>query len=423
MDIKSYLLELIATRKKISITTLGTLYKKKIPGRYDSETHSFLPPKHEIAFTSEQSNDQELVNFISERENISTESANYHINEFVGHIQTQLNAHQQADFSPLGQLKLVNDQIFLESDHTLDIGFEFYGLPTVEATVAQQEEIAEAHEPSVEEDPVYDEIAEVNVQDIAEPNTTKQQKEAPVQIETAEVSAEDTESDLTAQPEEQPASDEANAVSTIQDLNENEERVDIEAPRPITDPLWKPTVITPYEIEDDEEDENIGKGKRIFLKAGLILLLIVVAIGVTFLFFPDHFDAVKNKFIPETDQLIEPVDMDTTAAQPIDSAVHDSINRNVAAPSSVIKDTLTSSATIYEVIGSAMRTHKKADEVIAILQRRGINAKKVEAMPGNHIKISLGTFTDLKLAKKHQDSLKIKLKNPEIYIQTIKPKN
>ena len=63
------------------------------------------------------------------------------------------------------------------------------------------------------------------------------------------------------------------------------------------------------------------------------------------------------------------------------------------------------------------------DEVISNLSKRGIIAKQMDAMPGRLIKVSLGTFTNYNLAKKFQDSLKIKLRNPEIYIQTIKPKN
>ena len=65
MDIVSYLLELIETRKNVGINAFGTLYKKKTPGRYDSETHSFLPPKYEIAFTNEIKESEDLVHFIS----------------------------------------------------------------------------------------------------------------------------------------------------------------------------------------------------------------------------------------------------------------------------------------------------------------------------------------------------------------------
>ena len=56
------------------------------------------------------------------------------------------------------------------------------------------------------------------------------------------------------------------------------------------------------------------------------------------------------------------------------------------------------------------------------MKKRGIEAKALENVPGKLIKISLGSFTDFNLAKKYKDSLRKKLNNPEIYIQTIKPK-
>ena len=56
------------------------------------------------------------------------------------------------------------------------------------------------------------------------------------------------------------------------------------------------------------------------------------------------------------------------------------------------------------------------------MKKKGIEAKALKNVPGKLVKISLGSFTNFNIAKKYQDSLKKKLNNPEIYIQTIKPK-
>ncbi|MGF1925930.1 MAG: hypothetical protein ACQUHE_17275, partial [Bacteroidia bacterium] len=120
------------------------------------------------------------------------------------------------------------------------------------------------------------------------------------------------------------------------------------------------------------------------------------------------------------------VNIDPDTIPKIDTAFADSAKKAIVLPAvepDSIKTPTAINTTVYEVIGSAMRTQKKADEVILTLSRRGINAKKIDVAPGRRIKISLDTFTNLDLAKKHQDSLKIKLRNPDIYIQTIKPKN
>ena len=421
MDLKSYLLELIATQKIIGINAFGTLYKNKIPGRYDFETHSFLPPKYEISFTTGLKEDETLANFISEKKNISVESANYYINAFVENIQTQLTDHQQADFSPFGELKLIDDQIVFEPSKTFEISFDFYGLPRVAATVEENliledtetTEDIESEEKAESEEKTEDIEPEEKAED-AEP-------EEKVEFIVHETKGEDTES--RPEQDEQPVYDEIADVNDIQTINEIEEKLDVEkkedtdtVPFGITDPLWKPTVIHPYNYDDDD-DENTGRGKRIFFKTLLVLFIIAIAGAVVYFFYPDVFSSMKEHLDSNQIENKTMVMIDSNLNSKIDSPITDSV-KNTPILTNVVKDSL-----IYEVIGSAMKTQRKADEVILTLSKRGISAKKMEAMPGKLIKISLGTFTNFKLAKKLQDSLKIKLRNPEIYIQTIKPKN
>ena len=406
MDVKSYLLELIATQKIIGINFFGTLYKKKIPGRYDSETHSFLPPKYEVNFSTELREDETLANFISEKKNIAVESANYYINEFVENIQAQLAGHQQADFSPFGELKLIDGQILFEPSKTFEISFDFYGLPNVAVSIVENLILVE--DTVTKEGTAFEEKVE------------DEKPEEKVEITADETKIEDTEPRPEQEQDGELPYDEIADINNIQTKNEIEERVDVEqnddienVPLGITDPLWRPTVIHRYEYnddDDDDDDENTGRGKRIFFKTLLVLFIIAIAGAVFYFFYPDVFSDVENNQAESV--VIADVDTSSSAA-PLDSVIADSVKK---AP--VLTDSL-----IYEVIVSAMKTQRKADEVILKLSKRGISAKKMETMPGKLIKISLGTFTNFKLAKKFQDSLKIKLKNPEIYIQTIKPKN
>ncbi len=427
MDIKPYLLELIATRKTVGINALGTLYKKKIPGRYDSETHSFLPPKHTIAFTNEITDDTTLATFISEKKNISVESANYYINEFVEAIQSQLADHQYADFSPLGELKDIDGKIVFESSKTIDNSFDFYGLPSVSATI--EENLSAVQEPEINMEGQALEVKE----EINEPTLEAKEDAQEIEEEEKEGLAPNSESER----DEQPVYDEIADVNSIQEQNELEERIDIEPnleetetekEPSISDPSWKPTVLHRYEYDDEDEDENSGNWVRKLLKVAFTLIIIVsIAVALIYYFYPDLFYTIKGNF---SDQPIESepiLNIDSSTISKIDSPVTDSLNAALVLPPIVVKDSLTiktlNKAIVYEVIGSAMKTQKKADEVISVLSKRGINAKKVDAMPGRRIKISLGTFTDFSLAKKFQDSLRIKLRNPEIYIQTIKPEN
>ncbi|RYG21400.1 MAG: hypothetical protein EOO07_02700 [Chitinophagaceae bacterium] len=383
MDIVSYLLELIETRKNVGVTALGTFFKKKTPGRYDSETSSFLPPKYELSFTSEVKENQELINFISEKRNISTESANYYINEFVDQIKGQLEDSHQADLSPIGQLKRSNDDIVLES--SLAFGFPSFGLPSIST------------QPS-------------------------------------EVAPEKTPESQPSEQEEQISLEETPDVSTIQEENEIEERIDIEevspqGPTDILDPLWRPTVINRYEYDEEEEEEERGGWFRFAVKATLAILLILTLIGaIIYVVYPDSYQTIKDKFTSSTPTPVETesiVMVDTNSSAKIDSPKADSsaVSTPVNTKDTIATPKAVNNVITYEIIGSAMKTQKKVDEVIANLAKRGITAKKMESMPGRLIKISLGTFTNYNQAKKFQDSLKIKLRNPELYIQTIKPKN
>jgi hypothetical protein len=53
MEILQYIAELIQSQKEVGIIGLGTIFKKKSPGRYDTATQSFLPPSYRVAFKTE----------------------------------------------------------------------------------------------------------------------------------------------------------------------------------------------------------------------------------------------------------------------------------------------------------------------------------------------------------------------------------
>ena len=134
MEILSYVADLIQSRKEIGIFGLGTIYKKKAPGRYDTATHTFLPPSYQIAFKQEQSEDNSLPDYISAQRSISRESAEYFIGVFVKEINEQLANQGNADLSPLGTLISTEDAVRFEPNQDFKSGFEFFGLPAVKTT-------------------------------------------------------------------------------------------------------------------------------------------------------------------------------------------------------------------------------------------------------------------------------------------------
>lgn len=161
MDILQYLIELLKTRKQIGIEGLGTLYKKKTPGRYDAETHSFLPPSYTLEFTSDVLEQTNLAQYIQNKRGISEDSAKYFISQFVSEIH---NGLQQGEYTleNLGILNKVNDQLSFTPSQNINTGFDFFALPPVTAelpkvdtSVQEKEETTEqqevAEEPQIEQ--------------------------------------------------------------------------------------------------------------------------------------------------------------------------------------------------------------------------------------------------------------------------------
>jgi len=159
MDILSYLLELLQQRKEVGITGLGTFYKKKYPGRYDKEKQTFLPPGYTLQFSGDLTEEKALVDFIAAKRNISNESANYYISQFVEEVNQKLELNHEIELENTGRLFFTEQGLNFEPIKNINYGSEFYGLPSLPETVTEE---VKADLPKEEED-VYDEIAEAPV--------------------------------------------------------------------------------------------------------------------------------------------------------------------------------------------------------------------------------------------------------------------
>jgi len=138
MDILQYLIELLKTRKQIGIEGLGTFYKKKTPGRYDAETHSFLPPSYALEFSSDVLEYINLSQYIQTKRGISEDSAKYFISQFVEEVHKGLQ-NGEYSFENLGTLQQTGNQLVFTANQDINIGFDFFALPTVTANVPHAE--------------------------------------------------------------------------------------------------------------------------------------------------------------------------------------------------------------------------------------------------------------------------------------------
>ncbi|HMI05488.1 MAG TPA: hypothetical protein VK541_23570 [Pedobacter sp.] len=424
MEISSYLTELIRTRKEVGITGLGTIYKKKSPGRYDAQAHAFLPPSYTLEFTEEVKENNALAEFISKKKNISFDSSYYFVEQFAEELLRQLKDSREADLGELGRLSASDKGLTFSPSGATDLGFEFYGLPSFKDESAQGEESyakeqeehfherldLEDHNADLsdgtaepDEQPVYDEISEIKHKKIPE---------SPLFIETAE------------NLEEDPADDTA--------IPENE----IPATESRADHYWNfdeghnfsqaGSADGPEEAEIEDKPKTPAYIKIII--AGAILL----AIGAVVYFVkPGLFKGEAEKEQEQTKGLAtNPGQLKIDSAAKADSILR-AAQTAVVNPDS-LKDTTaalnpalsTDTATTWEVIGASVINQKEADWFITQMKAIGITAKVIPKVPGKRrIKISIATFQDEASAMKGRKELVLKLKNPELYIYQNKHTN
>jgi hypothetical protein len=401
MDILLYLTELLQTRKTVGIAGLGTLYKKKSPGKYDADKHAFVPPSYTIAFTTEIKEQEELANFISNKRNITTDSANYYIGEFAEKIHAELADKYEVDLEPIGKLKLVNDELTFIPEQESSFGFEFYGLPTLTEINPETEE--------KDDSAPIGEIEENTIEEIEEENRLE---------------------------EENPGQE------TTDNLDEQEvydEIAEVESPVEIHEENNTPPIIETTEAEEKEEEiqnevsneefieeeTEPKKGLPFIMKFLMVLLVIIAAGAIAYFINPPFFEKyIRNNFEGKQVKNVPTVPNDSLTNK-VDSSQIDSPAKNnnlVNLTTDSATTTIDSSKVmIYEVLVSAVATEKKANKIIANLATQGVNAKKIK-LSKTMINISAGSFLTNEEALKYRDSLRTKLRNPGIYIQPIKPK-
>jgi hypothetical protein len=451
MDILSYLSELIQTRKAVGISGLGTVFKKKLPGRYDAETHSFLPPSYTLDFSTELKEESLLADFICKHRNVSLETANYFINEFSEALQVKLNEQHQAPLGDLGQLIKENEEITFVPANTVNYGFDFYGLPTVKAaeeltvdqpsavTVPEQEPVAEELVP---ETPAVEEPEQVAPQEeVTIPEVEETQLLEPEAKPTLQSVVEDNE-----RVEENPGDDQlapqanAEVPKNEQQLREEIEALNFyrskspylkgsvpeqeEAVRSINDSYKESYPVVnaaePEPIDVFMPEEEI-RSTSVIIKILMVIVVLLIALTVAYFLKPDWFSAITGNssiVVPKTTAIQK-----TTPAVIADSTVINdtTVVSGLAADTSQTATAATSlapkdSVITYEVIGASMHDQKEADNFIALMKRSGITAKVVTNMAGKRLKMSIATLKDEASAKQEAARLTEKLKIPGIYI-------
>lgn len=340
MDIKLCVSELLQTHNQIGVVGLGTFFKEKIAGKYDTAKNAFVPPTYVLSFTTELLEQTLLANYIVEKKDITHERALFDIEEFAKETQITLAENKELTLNPIGKLTLLDQKVIFTPQLTSIAETSFFGFPEL---------------PEKEENHKTPEITEEKI----------------------------------------------NHPELIEEPTQTEES----------------------EITLEEDELEAKKSTPIFTWLLIVLLSLSCLVGITYFIKPSLFDGLTKKNIDPNEPKISTIN--TNDITKLDTA-------KIAPDTATTKTTLevdtnstidSSKITIYEVIASAEKSEKRIKAFTAHMAKKGITVKALPKLTGRSmIKLSVGTFIDFNAAKKHQDSLRIKLNNPEIYIQQIKPK-
>lgn len=446
MDVLSYLSELIQTRKAVGIYGLGTVLKIKLPGRFDADTHSFVPPSYTLDFTAEVKEETSLADFISKKRNVSAETAKYFVNEFSAALVKQLNDQHEADLGNLGKLVKSGDTLKLIPAKEINYGFDFYGLPAVkdeqesqvEEIISQTPEVEEPAALPAEEEPAVLPEEEPTIESVVTDNESQEENPGDHEYKVAEEHVIPAGIDT-------PAKNEEEVHEEIEALNEYRSKMPyLKDNGPANEEVvWKlnTTVETvhdkikaaadyrfeePLPVYQEEEPKTMPA----YLKILLGILVLAIMLAVAYFVKPEWFTALTGKNNAATTKAVippapKPAVLQTDTAKLKDSAakvipvvtssaVKDSSSKVKTAPVAAVNPADT--ATVYEIIGASMHDQKEADSFIALMKKSGINAKVVTNMSGKRLKMSIATLKDEKSAKLELDRLSKKLKIPGIYI-------
>lgn len=265
MDILQYLIALLKTRKQIGIEGLGTLYKKKTPGRYDAETHSFLPPSYTLEFTSDVLEHSNLPEYIQTKRTISEDSARYFISQFVEEVNKALQSGEY-EMENLGTFAMLGEKIIFIPSQDINTGFDFFALPPITAQVKLQEEIiaeepTEVEKDNLQQNTVQPEIEQVQVPEFEQEINKVKHAETKVPA-TEEIEEETTEepkpvADVDKIENEEAEREEIKETQRVEDTNLIIDHTETEEPTPPTDIENTETIDSEiFEETDDLDAEN-----------------------------------------------------------------------------------------------------------------------------------------------------------------------
>ena len=150
MKIENYIKELLFANQGVVVPELGGFVSEYEPAAFDVNENKFLPPSKKITFNSEYSyQDNLLIEFISEKENIDKEKSKKLLDDFVKDIKQKLEKGEKVDFPEIGTLsQSVKGRIIFTQNEESNLLTESFGLQSIKTKpITNQQTISKTPNP------------------------------------------------------------------------------------------------------------------------------------------------------------------------------------------------------------------------------------------------------------------------------------
>lgn len=130
MTITAYIKELLYTNECVIVPNLGGFVTNYKPAQLSPDGRFIYPPAKNIGFNAKlKLNDGLLVNFISQKENISYEQAKKKIDEFVSNVFLKLDSGQTCNLDEIGTLVFDKEyKLIFTPSNTTNYNIDAFGL-------------------------------------------------------------------------------------------------------------------------------------------------------------------------------------------------------------------------------------------------------------------------------------------------------
>jgi nucleoid DNA-binding protein len=188
------------------------------------------------------------------------------------------------------------------------------------------------------------------------------------------------------------------------------------------------------EIEEEEYPVEEGKSKRTLLTVLSALLFAVIAAFLLYFFHPgikDLVNSVLSGYVssapatpaPENIENTLPPETPDSSEAVLTPIVQDSVPKDSISKSDSVESEERAAITTptIEIIGAAFGRRSEAEAYVAVMKKKGLEARILEDMPGPLFKVSLASFPDLQSARQELSRIKKEVEK-EAWPTTYKPK-